>query len=116
MVMVESKTRKAAFLREVIRQLGLARTRVETARFEALVAQPDMIRSADVVTLRAVRVEQATLATLQGFLKPGGAIFLFGAGAIDAKTGLPGFRLEWEGTHALLPEGNSALVIFRKRE
>jgi 16S rRNA (guanine527-N7)-methyltransferase len=116
MVMVESKTRKAAFLREAVRQLGLARTRVETARFESLVARPEMARSADVVTLRAVRVEQATLATLQGFLKPGGAVLLFGTGAIGAKTGLPGSQLEWEGTHALLPQGNSAVVIFRKRE
>jgi 16S rRNA (guanine527-N7)-methyltransferase len=116
MVMVESKTRKAAFLREVVRELGLARTRVENARFEALVARPEMVRSADVVTLRAVRVENATLATLQGFLKPGGVILLFGTGAIDAKTGLSGSQFEWEGTHALLPQVNSAVVIFRKRE
>ena len=34
MLMVESKTRKAAFLREVVRQLGLEQTEVVTGRFE----------------------------------------------------------------------------------
>jgi 16S rRNA (guanine(527)-N(7))-methyltransferase RsmG len=113
LVMVESKTRKAAFLREVVRQLGLTRTSVAAGRFEALVGRPELARSADVVTLRAVRVEQATLARLHGFLKPRGAIFLFGTGAIEAKT-LPSDQLEWEGTHALLPQWNSAVIIFRK--
>ncbi|HEV3217952.1 MAG TPA: 16S rRNA (guanine(527)-N(7))-methyltransferase RsmG [Vicinamibacterales bacterium] len=116
MVMVESKTRKAAFLREVVRQLGLDRTSVAAARFEALVARPDVAGSADVVTLRAVRVEQKTLAALQRLMKPGGAILLFGtrAGAIEAETRLPGSELKWEGTHSLLPHLNSTLVVFRR--
>ena len=40
----------------------------------------------DVVTIRAVRVEAATLLGLQAFLRPGGELFLFrgsGDGGID---------------------------------
>jgi 16S rRNA (guanine527-N7)-methyltransferase len=128
MVMVESKTRKAAFLREVVRQLGLERTTVAAARFEALLVRPDMAALADVVTLRAVRVEQKTLSALHGFLKPGGAIFLFGTGKFSVdngqsaiggrqrkrgETGLPGSQLMWEGTHSLLAQFNSSLTVLR---
>ena len=75
--MVESKARKTAFLREVTRQLGLTATEIETARFEQLLARPELHEAVDVVTLRAVRVERATLLGLQAFLKPGGLLFLF---------------------------------------
>jgi 16S rRNA (guanine527-N7)-methyltransferase len=114
MVMVESKTRKAAFLREAVRQLGLERATVATARFETLLVRPEMAGSADVVTIRAVRVEQRTLVALQRFLKPGGAIFLFGTRAIAAETGFASSQLKWEGTHSLILQWNSSLIIFRK--
>ena len=77
MVMIESKTRKAVFLREVVRELGLERTAVEAARAEQLLPRTDLNEVADVVTLRAVRVEQRLFKTLQAFLKPGGHVFLF---------------------------------------
>jgi 16S rRNA (guanine527-N7)-methyltransferase len=75
--MVEPKARKAAFLREVSRQLALSATDIETARFEQLLARPELHEAADVVTLRAVRVERRTLLGIQAFLKPGGLLFLF---------------------------------------
>lgn len=84
--MVESKTRKSAFLREAIRQLDLRESFVETKRFEELLATPTLHESMDVVTIRAVRVEAATLLSLQAFLRPGGEIFLFrssGDGVVD---------------------------------
>jgi 16S rRNA (guanine527-N7)-methyltransferase len=84
--MVESKTRKSAFLREAIRQLDLRESFVETKRFEELLALPTLHESMDVVTIRAVRVESATLMGLQAFLKPGGSLYLFrasGDGGID---------------------------------
>ncbi len=94
MVMIESKTRKAVFLREVVRELGLDRTVVEAARAEQLLSRPELNEAADVITLRAVRVETRLFKTLQAFLKPGGQVFLFrsdngpaesvvGAAAID---------------------------------
>jgi 16S rRNA (guanine527-N7)-methyltransferase len=120
LVMVESKTRKAAFLREVIRQLGLERTAVAAARFETLLTRPEMLASADVVTVRAVRIDSKTLVALQRFLKPGGAILLFGTGTMatearaqDSKLRDQG-QLRLEGTYSLLQALNSVLVIFRK--
>ena len=77
--MVESKTRKSAFLREAIRQLDLRESFVETKRYEELLTEPTLHESMDVVTIRAVRVEAATLLGLQAFLRPGGELFLFRA-------------------------------------
>jgi 16S rRNA (guanine527-N7)-methyltransferase len=77
MRMVESKTRKSAFLREAIRHLDLADTSVETARYEELLTRPDLHEASDVVTLRAVRVEVRVLMGLQAFLHGGGLLFLF---------------------------------------
>ena len=75
--MVESKTRKAAFLREVVRTLELDRTNVDAVRFEELLARPSLHDAMDVVTMRAVRVDRKTLSELQSFVRPGGFIFLF---------------------------------------
>ena len=114
MRMVESKVRKSAFLREVIRQLNLDRTFVESARFEELLARPELHESADVVTMRAVRVDPKTLMGLQAFLKPGGLLFLFRSGSMGGEAGLVGPPFSWEATHDLLPELDSKLALFRK--
>lgn len=113
MRMVESKTRKAAFLRETVRQLGLERTEVESSRFEELLARPELHESADVVTIRAVKVEKKTLVSLQAVIKPGGLLFLFRtANAGDRLSPPP--QLESPASHVLLPTLNSELAIFRK--
>ena len=75
--MVEAKTRKAAFLREAVRQLNLGDTVVEATRYEELLSRPDLHEAAGVVTVRAVRIEVRLLTGLQAFLAPGGEIFLF---------------------------------------
>ena len=81
LLMVESKTRKSAFLREAVRTLGLKAAEVVTARFEELLARPDLHETLDLVTVRAVRIESRMLLSLQAFAKPGGLVFLFrGAG------------------------------------
>ena len=85
LVMVESKTRKAAFLREVVRQLAMGSAVVETGRFEELLSRPDLRGVMDVVTIRAVRLDHRALADLQEFLKPGGQIFLFGGSTIPVR-------------------------------
>ena len=88
--MVESKTRKAAFLREVVRSLELTEAEVEAVRFEELLVRPTLHETADVVTMRAVKVDGKTLAGLQAFLKPGGLLFLFGTGSnVAPKTAPP---------------------------
>lgn len=75
--MVESRTRKAAFLREAVRQLGLDGTVVEACRFEELAAREELLGESDVVSVRAVRVGQRMLRQIQPLVRPGGAVFLF---------------------------------------
>jgi 16S rRNA (guanine527-N7)-methyltransferase len=76
LTMVESKVRKSAFLREAIRTLGL-NARVLTHRYETLLADPSMHEFADILSMRAVRVDLRTLVGLQAFVKPAGRFFLF---------------------------------------
>ena len=114
MLMVESKTRKAAFLREVVRQLGFDRTDVEAARFEELLARPELHEAVHVVTVRAVRAERKTLMGLQAFLKPGGLLFLFRSGSMTGEAELVNHPLHWEASHSLMPHLGSRLVVFRK--
>lgn len=112
--MVESKTRKAVFLREALRELNLGRAEVETSRFEELLARPELHEGLDVLTIRAVRVEPRTLMSLQAFLKPGGHLFLFRgpSGADVANSSIP--PLSWLATYPLVESLRSRLVVMRK--
>jgi 16S rRNA (guanine527-N7)-methyltransferase len=114
--MVESKTRKAVFLREAIRELGLGRALVETSRYEELLARPELHEALDLVTIRAVRVEPRTLVGLQAFLKPGGQVFLFrGPGGADVANSLTP-PLSWAATYPLVESLRSRLVILQKTQ
>lgn len=81
LTMIESKIRKAAFLRDVVRQLGLAAT-VENVRFETLAEDPDLHGAADLVTARAVRVDGLLLGVCRHLLREGGILKLFGSHAV----------------------------------
>ncbi|HUE86818.1 MAG TPA: 16S rRNA (guanine(527)-N(7))-methyltransferase RsmG [Vicinamibacterales bacterium] len=112
--MVESKTRKAVFLREAIRELGLARVTVETSRFEELLTRPELHEGLDLVTIRAVRVEPRTLISLQAFLKPAGELFLFrGPGGAEVSESLTP-ALVWLATYPLVDALRSRLVVLQK--
>lgn len=113
MTLVEAKVRKCAFLREAGRHLDL-RIVVENARYEALLARPDLHEAFDVGTMRAVRVEGRVLLGLQAFLKPAGLLLLFrgAAGADTPSTVAP--PLFWHATHILLESDRSRLVVLRK--
>jgi 16S rRNA (guanine527-N7)-methyltransferase len=112
LTMVESKTRKAVFLTEVVRALG-ARATVETSRYEHLLSRPDLHEAADVETLRAVRVEPRTLLTLQAFLVPNGQLFWFRAtdGKPDLDVPVP---LRFHARHPLTDPSRSALLVLSK--
>ena len=115
LTMVEVKTRKSAFLREACRQLQLERTRVENARYEELLAHPDLHEAHDVISLRAVRVESKVLLTLQAFLRPGGTVMLFrGPGGPDAPTSVVP-PLEFTATHPLIESLRSRVTLLSKR-
>lgn len=81
LTMVEAKTRKSVFLREVVRHLGLAQCHVETIRFEQLLARPAYLETMDILSIRAVRVEVQELRTFQAFLAPGGRMLWFLGGS-----------------------------------
>ena len=57
--MVESKTRKAAFLREAVRVVGLADATVVNERFESVAQTAEHANAADFVTVRAVKTDAA---------------------------------------------------------
>ena len=76
LVMVESRGRKAAFLREAVRSVGVAAV-VENARFEEVASQGSYAGQMDVVSIRAVRPDLSTLVVAKTFLNPGGKVALF---------------------------------------
>lgn len=112
LVMVESKARKSAFLREALRQLEIEGV-VETARFEELLARPEFHENFDVLTVRAVKLDTRTLSTLQAFVRPAGRVFLFGrASMLNAASWLvPPVR--WSGA-VPLAQADSELAVLEK--
>ncbi len=115
LVMVESKTRKSVFLREVVRRLELTDTDVINARFEELLSRPDLHEGHDLLTIRAVRVEARVLRSVQAFVRTGGQLFLFRGNvtADPAETVTP--PLYWRATFPLIESHRSRLVVLEKR-
>jgi 16S rRNA (guanine527-N7)-methyltransferase len=114
LTLVESKTRKAVFLSEAVRHLGLKEARVETSRFEQLLTRPELHEAFEALTIRAVRVEPSTMLTLQAFLKPGGQIYWFTGANTERASAI--FPLSHAATHPLLENLRSALVVLVKRD
>ena len=113
LTMVEAKARKSAFLREAVRTLRLDRTTVETARYEELLAKPELHEAFDALSLRAVRVEVRTLFTLQAFVKRGGLLLLFrGPSGPDVPDIVPPLR--WVTTVPLLETLQSRVTVLQK--
>ncbi len=100
-VLVESKIRKAAFLREAVRHLELRDVEVENRRLEDL----EPASRADLVTLRAVRLDGATVGAIRCLVRPQGRIFLFGSGHSTSTV------LEDAEVVALVAERQSYLTI-----
>jgi 16S rRNA (guanine527-N7)-methyltransferase len=116
LTMVEAKARKSAFLREAIRHLELTDTVVENARYEELLARPELHEAQHVVSLRAVRIEARVLTSLQAFVAPSGVIMLFRGPEgpqIPASLVPP---LEWTSTNPLLDSLQSRLTLLTKRQ
>jgi len=112
--MVEVKTRKAVFLREAVRALGLRDAEVETARFEELLPRPELHEALDLVSIRAVRIETRTLNTLQAFLRPGGKLMLFRGSSKSDLEDSPPPPLAWMATYPLVDTLHSKLVVLSK--
>src|SRR5207248_608512 len=79
LVMVESRQRKAAFLREVVREVPVTAAEVEVSRIEDVAGDPHNAGLADLITVRAVRMEASLISWIQGLLRFDGQAVLFGA-------------------------------------
>lgn len=86
LMMVESRGRKAAFLREAVRMLELNGTEVQHARFEELFEPLAPKIMADVLTVRAVRADDNLLDLCRLALRFEGELLLFQSEEIDSKT------------------------------
>ena len=75
--MVEARARKSAFLREAVRTLVLPDVRIETRRFEHLPADAER---ADMVSIRAVRLDDVIWEHLARLLAEDGRVLLFRSG------------------------------------
>jgi 16S rRNA (guanine(527)-N(7))-methyltransferase RsmG len=113
LVMVESKARKAVFLREAIRALEMGNSVVEPARFEELLVKPALHEAHDLLTVRAVRTEARVLLSLQAFVAPGGHMLLFGSapGRVGQEFAPP---LSWCNTVPLLESTRSVVDVLQK--
>jgi 16S rRNA (guanine527-N7)-methyltransferase len=119
-VLVESKERKCAFLREVARSLAFRGVEVANTRFEALQSRSDLGGKVDLVSFRAVRADDSLWSTVIGLLKPGGRAFWFGGPELPAGQAsmdvAPGLALA--STHTLVPagtdNGSSRLAVLQK--
>ena len=78
--MVESRSRKCAFLREAARRMGALEARVYGERFESCSVATS---SVDLVSMRAVRWEPVVAGLVLRILKPTGALLFFGEQPID---------------------------------
>ena len=104
LTMVEPRARKAAFLREACRQLSLTGCSVEQTRYEDFLSRVDRTESFDVVTVRALRVDQYALSNIARCVTPDGSVMLFHS---------PGANVVGGGRCVtLLPAGESQLTVF----
>jgi 16S rRNA (guanine527-N7)-methyltransferase len=110
LVMVESRGRKAAFLRELLRELALPGV-VESDRFESVCRRDIYQEQFDLISVRAVRLDASTLECVGLFLRAGGRAALFrGPDATDQLALPPSLR--WEQTVGLIPASRSALTVL----
>jgi len=107
--MVESRSKKCAFLREAVRNLGLSDTSVEETRFELLTQSQRLSASADVVTIRAVRLDDDLCDLIRWLLAPGGLVFRFSS---PGESQFPS-RLKLIESHPLVESPRSDLQILQ---
>jgi 16S rRNA (guanine527-N7)-methyltransferase len=101
LAMVESRTRKSVFLREAARVVALP-AEVVTERYQALTHNPAFRKRFDLLTIRAVRIEDQAIEMLRGLVRPGGRIFSFEPIAANADRGAtPGIRHPLTGDAAV---------------
>lgn len=103
MLMVESVGKKATFLREAVRVVGLPQAEVRNARFEDVVSE--FRHAIDLVLIRGVRITASLSSALQDGLKPDGKLLAFGATSEIVE-------FNWRLTHERQLSDENALLIL----
>ncbi|MFQ5789687.1 MAG: 16S rRNA (guanine(527)-N(7))-methyltransferase RsmG [Acidobacteriota bacterium] len=110
--LLEPNRRRALFVEEAAKQLGLRNVSVERARLEGY--RPS--GAVQVVSCRGLSLDGRRLRTLAGWLAGEGRLLLFtGKGRsqefVRTRLGLPG---DWIGRHALAPTRRSWLAVWER--
>ena len=113
LVLVESSERKSAFLRAVIRELGLSGARVETRRVRRLDDLMDLL-PCRYLTLRAIRADDLLKGKGIPILVPGGkGLFFVTPEQVERfRRHTPIEGLRFSGTRPLPSNPRSVLAIF----
>ena len=113
--MVEARERKAAFLREVLRTLGLARSDVVSARAEQL-AESATAAVADLITMRAVKPEGSVLLAAARLLRNGGRFLVFASASSMEPEGklVRDVGFDFTESAALLTPEDRLIILTRR--
>jgi 16S rRNA (guanine527-N7)-methyltransferase len=112
--LIETRSRKAAFLREVARELDFPDVEVMNERFEESSKRPEFSEIADLVTVRAVRVDTSLADATQRVLRFHGRLMLFTSRRQATNLTLAG--LVQTLSARLIPHGSSNLIIFERND
>jgi len=113
LVLVESSQKKAAFLKEVIRQAAIRGARVEMARIEVVTGTAGQERP-DWITMRAVGRVKALLPDLRRLLAPAGQVALFLGGAdVGRAAAVAGF--DWQEPVPVPGSERRVILVGRSR-
>jgi 16S rRNA (guanine527-N7)-methyltransferase len=108
-VLLEPNQKKASFLKEVIRQSNLSDVRVMTDRLEAAASGP-LGHQAQLVTMRAVAIDESVLEQLTGVVAQGGRLALF-LGDEDAQRITRSNLVHWEGV-TTIPNSEKRVILL----
>ena len=112
LTLIEARSRKAAFLREVARELELAGVEVVNERLEAITSREALGASADLVTVRAVKADQALGKTVRHILRDDGRLLLFSTPGAANTLRIAG--LIQSTSSRLAAAGHAELLIFQR--
>jgi 16S rRNA (guanine527-N7)-methyltransferase len=109
LTLIESNHKKATFLKEVARTLGLGGVEVFTGRAESFPAA-----AADIVTLRAVEQFEKILPVAAGLVRPGGRLaLLIGSQQIERAKNVAR-RIDWQAALPIPLASSRVLLLAHK--
>lgn len=111
LLMVEARSRKAAFLREAVREVGLTAT-VESSRFEDVAIWPKYRAAFDLVTMRAIRPDEGAFMAAAALLGAHGLVAIFRGPAGPDRVDASAANLAWRETRPLLRSTGGRLTLL----